>query len=189
MSTRQVARGKKVEEKATPMVKTIVKSGMASVDDAADISDKSKEVQSAAVKKLVTGEASTLRSAVNMVEKEELKNNPPELPRNKYRTVVIDPPWPISKLVSSIAKPTETDIAYPTMSLAEIYKIDVRKFLAKNSYLFLWTTQKYLFDSIKMIEMWGLYHRFTMVWHKPGGMQVTGYPCYNGEFYSSWIAW
>ena len=182
VSKRQVSRGRKVVEDAAPVVKELVETGVVSVDDAADISKETVEKQIAAVKKIITGEASTLRSGANMADKEELKNNPPPLPENVYRTVVMDPPWPMSKLVTSITKPTETDIAYPTMELDEIRKIDVRRFLNKNSHLFVWTTQKHLAWTIKTVEQWGLYHIFTMVWHKPGGMKMDNYPYYNGEF-------
>lgn len=182
VSKRQVERGRRVAEKAIPVVQELVESGEVSVEDAADIAREPEEKQLAAVKKVVVGDANTLRSGVNLSEKEELKENPPELPQEVYRTLIIDPPWPITKLVTNITKPTETDIAYPTMSVEEIRNIDVRKLLHHNSHVFMWTTQKFLRDSFYILEQWGLHIKFIMVWHKPGGMQMPEYPCYNGEF-------
>ena len=182
VSTRQIARGRKVTDKAAPVIREAVNSGMVSVEDAADIADKPVETQIRAIQKVISGETGTLRSAVNMSEKAELKANPPPIPKGEYRVLVIDPPWPISKLKLTLNDPGVTDVAYPTMEITEIIAMHPGNFLHSNSWCFLWTTQRFLHDAIRIVEMWGFYHRFTMVWHKVRGMRVPGLPEYNCEF-------
>ena len=182
VSIRQIARGRKVTEKAAPVIKEAVNSGMVSVEDAADIADKPVETQIRAIQKVISGETGTLRSAVNMSEKAELAANPPPLPKGEYRVLVIDPPWPMSKIRLTINDPGVTDLAYPTMELDEITQIQPGKFLHKNAWCFLWTTQRFLHDAIKIVEMWGFYNRFVMVWHKVRGMKPVNLPEFNCEF-------
>ena len=182
ISKRQVARGRKVVEKAASIIKEAVNSGMVSVEDAADISEKPQTEQIQAVKKVIMGEASTLRSAVNMEKKARLAASPPQIPKGTYRVLVVDPPWPISKLITSVAKHTETDIDYPTMDISEITDLHPGKHLHSNAWVFLWTTQRFLRDAFAMMEKWGFYNRFIMVWHKPGGMKPINLPYQNAEF-------
>ena len=112
-------------------------------------------------------------------EHQELIDNPPPLPAGQYRTIVIDPPWEMTKIKRDV-RPNQEGFDYPTMSVEEIMDIELP--LADDAFVFLWTTQKYLPDAFAVIEEWGLKYRFTMVWNKPGGMQVYNYPQMNCEF-------
>lgn len=104
----------------------------------------------------------------------------------RYRTVVVDPPWPIEKIQRRIT-PNQIDMDYRTMPIAEIRGgvwdgWDIRSAFADDCFVFLWTTQKYLPAAFCVIDAWGLTYRFTMGWHKHGGFQVFGYPQFNLEF-------
>jgi N6-adenosine-specific RNA methylase IME4 len=107
----------------------------------------------------------------------------PQEPVGKFDVIVIDPPWDIKKMVLD-CHPTETrELDYPTMTLEQIEKINhVEKFAAKNCHVFLWTTNRFLRAAFRVLEKWGANYCFTMVWHKPGGMQNPGFPQFNCEF-------
>lgn len=120
-------------------------------------------------------------SKVNALERQELAENPPELPTGTYRTVVIDPPWPMTKIPREV-RPMQHGFDYPTMSVDEIAAMDIGARLNDDSFVFLWTTQKFLPSAFDILKGWGLDYRFTMVWHKPGGIQIYNYPQFNCEF-------
>lgn len=102
-------------------------------------------------------------------------------PIDKYDVVVMDPPWPMKKILREVS-PLQNEFDYPTMSIEEIRAFPIPDILADNSHFFLWTTQKYLPAGIQLLEDWGLDYILTMVWHKPGGFQPFGLPQYNCEF-------
>jgi N6-adenosine-specific RNA methylase IME4 len=83
----------------------------------------------------------------------------------KYRTIVADPPWPISE-----DHPVLGDVPYETMTLDEIAALPVKK-LADNrdgdASLYLWTTSTHLFDTKAIAEAWGFKYVATLVWCKP----------------------
>ena len=112
---------------------------------------------------------------------DRLRSNPPPLPAGEYRCIVIDPPWPMVKIPRR-THPEQIDFDYPTMAVAEIANLDIPAMLAPDAWVFLWTTQKYLWDAYEIIKAWGCGYRFMMVWHKNGGFQVYNCPQFNGEF-------
>ena len=66
------------------------------------------------------------------------------------------------------------------MSLQEIADLQVP--LTDDGIVFLWTTQKFLPNSFEILANWGLKYRFTMVWHKNGGIQPYNCAQFNCEF-------
>lgn len=71
------------------------------------------------------------------------------------------------------------------MSLEEIKDLPISNIADDNSWCFLWTTQKYLWESKSILEKWGFNHLLTMVWEKTygksAGMSLYGFR-WNGEF-------
>lgn len=105
----------------------------------------------------------------------------------RYRTIVIDPPWPIERIDMG-ARCEEDGKPYPTLPLSIIKKgtgnkIPIKRLIDKTGcHVFLWTTQKHLTAAFDILQSWGLKHIFTMVWHKNAGMQPVHLPQYNCEF-------
>ena len=190
-----IDRAAKVRRDGIKPIAEAVKVGLVSVRDAEMIVERDKETQGKALEAVKAGQARTLISAVNAMDRRELAENPPPLPTGTYRTVVIDPPWHITKSDRSV-RPNQQGFDYPTMTLDEIAQLPVDELLADDGWVFLWTTQRYLpsvfnyvDDSIEpknrvhgLLAHWGLDYRFTMVWHKPGGMQIFGLPQFDCEF-------
>lgn len=102
----------------------------------------------------------------------------------KYQIIVIDPPWEVKKITHK-ARPNQVEMDYKMMSLGEIKNLNVSSLSDENCWCFLWTTQKYLFDSKNILENWGFSHLLTMVWEKTygrsAGMPLFGFR-WNGEF-------
>jgi Transcriptional activator, adenine-specific DNA methyltransferase len=103
--------------------------------------------------------------------------------RERYETIVIDPPWPMTKIERDV-RPNQIEFDYPTMSEDELQEFgaDVHAMAKDDCHLFMWTTQKFLPLAMRLIEQYGFRYVLTMVWHKPGGYQPTGLPQFNCEF-------
>ena len=169
----------KVVTQGSPSIQKAVESGQIAVSDAANIVHESKQVQEQAVKAVIEGRAKNVTAAINARNRKQMAKNPPPLPTGQYRTIVIDPPWQIEKIPREV-RPNQHGLDYPTMSVEEIGTIELP--LAPDAFVFLWTTQKYLHDAFHILEQWNVNHRFTMVWHKPGGIQPYNYAQSNVEF-------
>lgn len=107
-----------------------------------------------------------------------------EFPKNKYDIIVVDPPWNLKKITRS-KRPRQIGFDYKTMSLEEIKSLNINDISHEKSMLFLWTTQKYLFEAKDILECWGFKYLLTMVWEKTygvsSGMPLHGFR-YNCEF-------
>ena len=105
------------------------------------------------------------------------------LPEIKYETIVIDPPWPIEKILRDVA-PNQVEFDYPTMTIEEIttFKDKIDAMADEDCHLFMWTTEKYLPISLGILKSWDYRYILTIVWHKSGGFQPFNLPQYNCEF-------
>ena len=101
----------------------------------------------------------------------------------RFNVLVIDPPWPMVKIERKV-RPNQTGFDYPTMTIREITDVGARAVasLADDAHVFLWTTNKYLPASLKIVESWGLKYKGVCVWCKPGGFQPWNMPQLNHEF-------
>lgn len=81
---------------------------------------------------------------------------------DNYDVLVVDPPWEYNRTYdpdnSRIANP------YPSMSLEDINNIKLPS--SKNSILWLWTTQAYLYEAKDILKNWGYEYKATLVWNK-----------------------
>jgi N6-adenosine-specific RNA methylase IME4 len=94
----------------------------------------------------------------------------PELPPGQYRTIVIDPPWPMEKLGLDVDASQGRLLDYPTMSLEEIRALPVATLAGPGAHLYLWTTHRFLPDAFPILETWGFAYHCLLTWLKPGGM-------------------
>ena len=89
------------------------------------------------------------------------------IPENKYQTIVIDPPWPVEKIIRD-ERPNQDVFAYPTMSIEEITNFKTSEFAADNCHIYMWSTHKFLPLAFLILDSWGFKYQCLMVWHKPG---------------------
>lgn len=97
----------------------------------------------------------------------------------RYATIVADPPWDVKagpasgdyhlengKQVWNLAGTKSRDLAFPSMTVAEIAALPVSELAAPNAHLYLWTTNGYLPRAFEVIDAWGFDYSTTLVWAK-----------------------
>jgi len=93
----------------------------------------------------------------------------------RYRTIVADPPWDYSRDASlrfawREGKPSgegKPILSYATMSSAEVAALPVRRMADDDAHLYLWTTQRFLWDAREIAQAWGFDPVKVLVWCKP----------------------
>ena len=118
-----------------------------------------------------------------------------ELPKNHFKCIVADPPWPYGKWGSAKDSPTARkkfpngqwnqsfDLPYNHMTVQDIAAIPVAGCAAEDCDLYLWTTQKYLPSAFGVAEAWGFRYCQTLTWCKaPRGLGQGGLFCPTTEF-------
>jgi len=80
-----------------------------------------------------------------------------------FSTIYADPPWKYSNQATRSA----TNNHYDTMTIEDISNLPIPELTTKNAHLHLWTTNAFLFESIKIIEAWGFEYKSIFVWVKP----------------------
>lgn len=91
-----------------------------------------------------------------------------------YSVIVADPPWHIEKIKRRV-RPNQTAMDYSTMSLDEIAALPVADLAADHCTLFLWTIDKYLYQTRPILEAWGFKYHLTMAWDKGNGLSTYGF--------------
>lgn len=79
----------------------------------------------------------------------------------KYDIIYSDPPWPENgggKIKRG------ADKHYPTMKVKDIMALNVPS--AANSHLYLWVTNNFLQDGLKVMNAWGFDYKTTITWVK-----------------------
>ena len=97
-------------------------------------------------------------------QKEELENEVLEKPEGDYDVIVIDPPWNYHDDKVYDAEGFRGTCPYPTMSIEQIKDI---KLPAKDDcVLWLWTTNKHIFDCREILGEWGFEIKTILTWDK-----------------------
>lgn len=109
----------------------------------------------------------------------EMLSVPP--PTGQYRCIVIDPPWPMQKIERD-NHPYQPDILdYPTMTLEEIAALPVDCLAHDDGcHVYLWVTQKYLPEGLRLFDKWGIKYQCLLTWVKPSGFTPYSW-MYNTE--------
>ena len=89
----------------------------------------------------------------------------------RYRTIVMDPPWPIEPMV---LKKYALSVPYKTMTLEEIGDLPINDISADNCILFLWTTHTFLPECFPLLKKWGFKYYVTLTWNKVSGLTHQG---------------
>ena len=106
-------------------------------------------------------------------------------PANKYKVLVIDPPWPQGKTGKRDVRPNQgTKLDYPTMTKQELLNLPVESWAEDQSFLFLWATnskdkksgEPILKIAFELMESWGFTFYTMITWDKKTG------PCPFGPY-------
>jgi N6-adenosine-specific RNA methylase IME4 len=94
----------------------------------------------------------------------------PAMPTGKYRCIVLDPPWPMQKIEREKFPDQGLELDYPVMSLDEIAALPVADLAEPDGcHVYLWVTQKYLPDGLRLFDGWGVRYQCVMTWVKNVG--------------------
>ena len=103
----------------------------------------------------------------------------------KYKTIVIDPPWPgpgetwspkgvgetnTFRPNARTKKWTSSVIPYSTMTGIQCAALNVPELTAEAGQLFLWAPSRHIGDAYLLLQLWGFRYRGLFVWKKPLGM-------------------
>jgi N6-adenosine-specific RNA methylase IME4 len=108
-----------------------------------------------------------------------------------YSTIVADPPWPYRGTWggSRIPRGAVHDgrrrpaTPYRTMEVHAIAALPIADLAADASHLWLWTTNRFLFDAKAVAEAWGFRYAQLLVWAKtPMGKGPGGAFAQNAEY-------
>jgi N6-adenosine-specific RNA methylase IME4 len=114
-----------------------------------------------------------------------MTNKDISVPRERYRTIVVDPPWAYEGFASDPTSgrglaaeqrlaPVVEPLPYPSMPLDEITALPVPQLAAADCRLFLWTTSRYLPFAFSLLAHWSFVYRQALVWHKTGNPTPFG---------------
>lgn len=95
----------------------------------------------------------------------------PPLPKATYRCIIIDPPWPMTKILRDTRENQTGDLDYPTMSLEAITNLPVPSLTAPTGcHVYLWVTQRFLRDGFSLFDAWGITYQCLLTWVKNVGI-------------------
>lgn len=82
----------------------------------------------------------------------------------KYKTIYADPPW-MERGCGRVKR--GADKHYPLMKTSEIMALPVRELAdPEGCHLYLWTTNNFLPDALKVVEAWGFQYVTLITWVK-----------------------
>lgn len=88
------------------------------------------------------------------------------LNRQKFKTVLADPPWRFLNRTGKIAPEHRRLSRYSTLNLSEISSLPVRDFVEDTAHLYLWVPNALLPDGLEVMKAWGFQYKANIVWHK-----------------------
>jgi len=94
--------------------------------------------------------------------------------RKRYKTIVIDPPWPVEYIVLKMRK-NQKVMPYGTMSIPEIKDFQINNYADDVCNLFMWVTHTYLEDALEIIKCWGFKYHCLLTWDKTNGRPLCGF--------------
>lgn len=86
-----------------------------------------------------------------------------QFPDKKYKTIYADPPW---LEVGGGKIKRGADAHYSLMKTKEIMALPVANLADENCHLYLWTTNNFLPDALKVMEAWGFTYKTKITWIK-----------------------
>ena len=91
----------------------------------------------------------------------------------KYRTIVIDPPWPGPGATPAFdatvsGKMRLNLIPYSTMTGIQVAALKVPEIADDAAQIFIWATSRSVADAFLLAQLWSFKYRALFIWEKPG---------------------
>lgn len=93
---------------------------------------------------------------------EEIEKGNIEKPDGLFDVITIDPPWNYG--TSFDADGRRVANPYPEMTQEQLKALEIPA--KENCVMFLWTTQKFIWDAKELLDTWGFTYRSMIVWDK-----------------------
>lgn len=93
----------------------------------------------------------------------------PPLPEGKFRTIIVDPPWPMKKILREERPLQEEKLDYQTMDIKQIKEFPLRSIATDGCHIYLWTTHKFLPTALEVFKAWGVEYECLLTWVKNVG--------------------
>ncbi len=143
-----ISKVQKIEEKATPEVKQQLSKGEISINQAYNDIKKEEKKQE-------------FKANIEQ-QKKDIEEGKAILPTGVYEVISIDPPWNYGTQFDGDGRRVANP--YPEMNQEQLKELKIPS--ADNSVIFLWTTQKFIWDAKELLDLWGYTYRATIVWDK-----------------------
>lgn len=95
-------------------------------------------------------------------QREEIASQPLTPPDGLFDVIAIDPPWNYGTQYDAGGR--RVGNPYPEMTQGELLNMKVPS--AENAIMFLWTTQRFIWDAKELLNAWGFEYRNVIVWDK-----------------------
>lgn len=91
----------------------------------------------------------------------------------KFKTLIIDPPWPYDKTSGHDSLRGYSDSQYRPLSIADLVALPINEIMdPAEAYVLMWTTGPFLPDAISLFPAWGFKYITAAVWVKTTGLGV-----------------
>lgn len=86
--------------------------------------------------------------------------------RQKFKTIMADPPWQFQNRTGKVAPEHKRLNRYATMTLDDICELPVSAAADDTAHLYLWVPNALLPDGLRVMEEWGFQYKSNIIWHK-----------------------
>jgi N6-adenosine-specific RNA methylase IME4 len=87
----------------------------------------------------------------------------------RYRTILIDPPWPQTISGEWKKHKVAKKLPYKTMSVQKIKELPINNIAEEGAHLWLWTTNQFVKEAYEVAAAWGFKVLTVITWVKPSG--------------------
>lgn len=93
-----------------------------------------------------------------------------------YKTIVADPPWPYADgaTLGQRSSGKAHFLPYSTMDMHEIASLPIAELAACDAHLYLWTTERFLWQVPAILSSWGFVRSGLLAWCKPPNGTLLG---------------
>jgi len=86
--------------------------------------------------------------------------------RQKYRTILADPPWRFQNRTGKMAPEHKRLSRYGTLELEDIKSLPVAQIIKEPAHLYLWVPNALLQEGLDVLRAWGFEYKTNLVWYK-----------------------
>jgi len=86
--------------------------------------------------------------------------------RQRFGTVLADPPWRFTNRTGKVAPEHRRLSRYGTMTVDDICALPVAEMLAPVAHCYLWVPNALLPEGLQVLKAWGFEYKSNIVWHK-----------------------